>query len=46
MLLATTTMTSVKKAYKEIKHFSPDSWEGNYRDSARQALKCNSLSGC
>lgn len=33
------TIISIKQAFKEIKHFSVDAWEGDYRPAARQALK-------
>lgn len=34
-----TTITSVKRAFREIKHFSLHAWDGDYRPAARQALK-------
>lgn len=36
---ASATILSIKKAYKEIKHFCTDSWEGDYRIAAKEALK-------
>lgn len=32
-------MTSIEQAFREIKNFSMDHWEGEYRSAARQALK-------
>ena len=32
-------ITSIHSAFKEIKHFYPDEWEGDYRPYAREALK-------
>lgn len=34
-----TMISTVKQAFREIKHFSLDEWEGDYRASARDALK-------
>jgi transposase-like protein len=34
-----TTILSIKQAFKEIKHYCTDHWEGNYRSAAREALK-------
>lgn len=36
---ASATILSIKKAFKEIKPFCMDSWEGDYRTAAREALK-------
>lgn len=36
---ASATILSIKKAFKEIKSFCADSWEGDYRMAARDALK-------
>jgi len=36
---ASTTLFSIKKAFKEIKGFCTDYWEGDYRTAAREALK-------
>jgi putative transposase len=33
------TITSIHQAFREIKHFEYDQWEGDYRGEARQALK-------
>ncbi len=33
------TILSIKKAFKEIKNFCADSFEGDYREAARDALK-------
>jgi putative transposase len=33
------TIESIKQAFKEIKHFSVEAWEGEYRTEARKALK-------
>ncbi len=33
------TITNIHQAFREIKHFAHDSWEGDYRGAARQALK-------
>src|SRR5712691_1130955 len=33
------TIVSIKQAFKEIKYFCMDAWEGDYRPAARQALK-------
>lgn len=33
------TIVSIKQAFKEIKSFSVDAWEGDYRPAARHALK-------
>lgn len=33
------TIVSIKQAFKEIKHFCSDAWEGDYRPAARQSLK-------
>lgn len=33
------TITSVAKAFGEIKRFCPDTWEGDYRLAARQAIR-------
>lgn len=33
------TIVSIKQAFKEIKHFCIDAWEGDYRPAARTALK-------
>ena len=32
-------ISTLKHAFREIKHFSFDEWEGDYRSSSRQALK-------
>jgi transposase-like protein len=32
-------ITNIQTAFKEIKHFCPDEWEGDYRPYAREALK-------
>lgn len=36
---ASATILSIKKAFKEIKSFCSDAWEGDYRTAAREALK-------
>lgn len=36
---ASATIFSIKKAFKEIKSFCTDGWEGDYRMAARDALK-------
>lgn len=36
---ASTTILSIKKAFKEIKGYCTDCWEGDYRTAAREALK-------
>lgn len=36
---ASATILSIKKAFKEIKCFCSDAWEGDYRTAAREALK-------
>ena len=33
------TITNIHQAFREIKHFVCDQWEGDYRGAARQALK-------
>ena len=33
------TITKIQQAFKEIKHMHCDSWEGDYRPAARDALK-------
>lgn len=33
------TITNIHHAFREIKHFQPDQWEGDYRKATRQALK-------
>jgi putative transposase len=33
------TITNIHQAFREIKHFAYDQWEGEYRGAARQALK-------
>ncbi len=33
------TITNIHQAFREIKHFEFDQWEGDYRVAARQALK-------
>jgi transposase-like protein len=33
------TITNIHQAFREIKHFEYDQWEGDYRGAARQALK-------
>lgn len=33
------TITKIHQAFKEIKHMQGDSWEGDYRPAARDALK-------
>lgn len=33
------TITKIQQAFKEIKHMQCDSWEGDYRPAARDALK-------
>lgn len=32
-------ITNIQRAFKEIKHFSPDDWDGDYRIAAREAIK-------
>ena len=32
------TITNIHQAFREIKHFQSDSWEGDYRVATRQAL--------
>lgn len=39
MLPGTATITSINQAFKEIKHFGAQDWQGDYRSAARQALK-------
>ncbi len=33
------TITKIQQAFKEIKHMQCDTWEGDYRPAAREALK-------
>jgi len=33
------TITNISQAFREIKSFQPDQWEGDYRVATRQALK-------
>lgn len=33
------TITNIHQAFREIKHFQCDQWEGDYRGAARQTLK-------
>jgi transposase-like protein len=33
------TITNIHQAFREIKHFQSDQWEGDYRKATRQALK-------
>jgi transposase-like protein len=33
------TITNIQQAFREIKHFKCEQWEGDYRAAARQALK-------
>ena len=33
------TITRIHQAFKEIKHMQCDTWEGDYRPAARDALK-------
>lgn len=33
------TITNIQTAFKEIKYFCPDEWEGDYRLYGREALK-------
>jgi putative transposase len=39
MLPGTATIMSINQAYKEIKYFGGQDWQGDYRPAARQALK-------
>jgi putative transposase len=39
MLPGTATIMSINQAHQEIKHFGAEDWEGDFRPSARQALK-------
>ncbi len=32
-------ITNIQAAFREIKHFSPDDWDGDYRIAAREAIK-------
>lgn len=32
-------ITSIQSAFKEIKHFCPDEWDGDYRAAGREAIK-------
>jgi len=33
------TITNIHHAFREIKHFQQDQWEGDYRAATRQTLK-------